>query len=132
MNKKIYELKIREKELETKIIELIKKDNLSEEEKNNLTAFQNELKNVNKEIKELKESINNWTCSYSYTSKNGKIERHFSINNKEVSEQEYREFVVNKNMLQKKQNQFFSLGKMIDYIFNNYDENGSFTRLLNW
>ncbi len=110
MNKKIYELKIREKELETKIIELIKKDNLSEEEKNNLTAFQNELKNVNKEIKELKESINN----------------------KEVSEQEYREFVVNKNMLQKKQNQFFSLGKMIDYIFNNYDENGSFTRLLNW
>lgn len=131
MNPKLIELVNKEKALESKIIELIKKDTLTENETQTLEAKKKELKEIHNQIKEMKASINNWSCSHTYVSKDGKIEKKFMINDKEVSEQEYKEFICSKNNEYRKQKSLNTFGKVIDEIFDETSRD-TLIRLLTW
>lgn len=106
MLERIYDLKNEEKSIETKLLELAKKDVLNDVEKNEMALLRQKLKEINQRIATIKNEFANWSCSYSYKSVNGKVEKKYEINGKEVDERQYRKFVARKNLLP--QNRFFS------------------------
>lgn len=96
---RIYDLKNEEKAIESKLLALAKKDELTEPEKNEMVMLREKLKEINQKITNIKNEFNNWSCSYSYKSVNGKVEKKYEINGKEVDERQYRKFVARKNLL---------------------------------
>ena len=106
MLEKIYDLKNEEKNIESRLLELAKKDTLDESEKNEMISLRGKLKLINEKITNIKNEINNWSCSYSYKSVNGKIEKKYEVNGKEVDEKQYRKFIAKKN-LSAQQNKIF-------------------------
>lgn len=118
---KIYDLKNEEKVIEAKLLELAKKDFLSETEKSEMVSLREKLKSINQKIEAIKNEINNWSCSYSFKSVNGKIEKKYEVNGKEVDEKEYRKFIAKKNLA--KQNRMLPQLRFGGFLENLFDDN---------
>lgn len=93
---KINELKIKERKLQAQLVNLVTSNDLNDELIKTIDQLKTELKNISEEIKDIEFSKNNWECSHSYKSINGKVEEVFKINDKDVTKEEYIDF-VNKN-----------------------------------
>lgn len=120
---RIYDLKNEEKVVEAKLLTLAKKDQLTEPEKNEMVMLREKLKEINQKIVNIKNEFTNWSCSYSYKSVNGKVEKRYEINGKEVDERQYRKFVARKNLLP--HNRFFTplrIGGFLDNLLGDGEE----------
>lgn len=93
MNNKIYAIELKERELEKQLLEVIKKENLTEVEFNKINDIKKQLKELQDSKKQIMFEEHNWECSHSYKSVNGEVKEVFTINNKEVSKEEYLKFV---------------------------------------
>lgn len=107
LNRKIYEL-------EHELLQLAKKSTLTDEETKRMMNVKQEIAKLENEVDEYKKVEQNWSCSYSCESVNGKVEKTFMVNNKKVSENEYRQFF-------KKVSSISRPGSLFSIFFNEFD-----------
>lgn len=97
MNNKIYTIELKEKELEKQLLDIVKKDNLLDQDFSKMNEIKKELNELKKSKDQIIFEQNNWECSRIYKSVDGKTKEIFLINNKEVTKEEYLDF-INKNI----------------------------------
>lgn len=92
----INELKNKERKLQSQLINLVTSSEINDESIKSINQIKVDLQNIANEIKDIEHSKNNWECFHMYKSVDGKVQEIFKINDKEVSKEQYLEF-INKN-----------------------------------
>lgn len=96
-----------------------------------MVQVKNELRCIENEVNKRWDEQSNWSCSYAYQSKNGKVSKCFMVNGKEVDEETYRRFFEKVSDITRNSNMLFhSFGDEFNKVVKKFFNDFSSTKLL--